>query len=36
MKNIIAVAPPAREGDLHNALDDAIFQAEHLRLILGS
>jgi exodeoxyribonuclease VIII len=30
MKNQFPVEPPAREGDLHNALDDAIHQAKHL------
>lgn len=36
MKNIIIVEPPARDGDHHNALDDAMFQAKHLQMIFGS
>jgi len=36
MKAIIEVPPPKREGTHHNALDDAMFQAKHLQMIMGS
>lgn len=36
MKEIIKVPEPIRAGTYHNALDDAIFQTEHLLQILKS
>lgn len=36
MKNIIVVEPDARDGNHHNALDDAVFQTKHLLKIMGS
>lgn len=36
MKNVIPIEPPAREGDRHNALDDALFQTKHLQMIFAS
>jgi hypothetical protein len=36
IKNLIGIKPPSREGTYHNALDDSVFQARHLLLMLKS
>jgi exodeoxyribonuclease VIII len=36
VKNLINIEPDAREGTHHNALDDAVYQTQHLLKILGS